>query len=48
VAEKEVTQLHPQVPDWSIIHEDGIPRLRRLFRFPNFERALGFSEAAGD
>ena len=47
VTDQEVTELHPQVPDWSIIQEDEIPKLQRLFRFPNFEQALAFSSAVG-
>ena len=33
VTEDEIAQLHPQVPDWELVEEDGIKRLRRVFRF---------------
>jgi hypothetical protein len=28
--------LQPQVPEWQMITEDGIPKLDRLFKFKNF------------
>ncbi len=48
VTGEEVAQLHPQVPDWSIILEDGIRKLERMFRFPNFAQALAFTNAISD
>ena len=47
VTDEEVTELHPQVSEWSIIQENEVRKLQRLFRFPNFERALAFSNAVG-
>ena len=48
VTEAEIAELHPQVPEWSIIQEDGIRKLQRLFRVSNFEQALAFSNAVGN
>ena len=44
---QEVAELHPQVVDWEIITEDGISKLDRVFRFPNFQNALDFTNVLG-
>ena len=48
VTEEEVAQLHPQVPDWELIQENGIKRLRREFRFDDFAEALAFTNRIGE
>ena len=48
VTEGEVAQLHPQVPDWELIEENGIERLRRVFRFDDFAQALAFTNRIGE
>lgn len=48
VTEREVAQLHPQVPDWELIEENGIERLRRVFRFDDFAQALAFTNRIGE
>lgn len=48
VTEEEVAQLHPQVPGWELIEENGIKRLRRVFRFDDFAQALAFTNAVGE
>lgn len=48
VTEEEAAQLHPQVPDWELIEENGIKRLRRVFRFDDFAQALAFTNAVGE
>jgi 4a-hydroxytetrahydrobiopterin dehydratase len=47
VTAQEIEQLHPQVPDWQIIREDGIPKLARTFTFKNFRDAIAFTDAVG-
>jgi 4a-hydroxytetrahydrobiopterin dehydratase len=47
VTEAEVAELHPQTPDWQLVTRDGILRLERVFRFPDFVRALAFTDRAG-
>ncbi|HEU4343770.1 MAG TPA: 4a-hydroxytetrahydrobiopterin dehydratase [Candidatus Binatia bacterium] len=44
VSPDEITQLQPQVPDWQIITEDGIPKLDRVFKFKNFRDAIAFTD----
>ena len=47
VTEEEIAELHPQVPDWELVDEDGIERLRRVFRFDDFAQALAFTNRVG-
>ena len=48
VMEEEIRQLHPQIPDWEIIEEDHIQRLRRIFKFDDFAAALDFTNRVGN
>jgi 4a-hydroxytetrahydrobiopterin dehydratase len=48
VTESEVRELKPQIPEWALVERDGIPRLERVFRFPNFAEALNFTNRIGD
>jgi len=48
VTDDEIAQLHPAVSEWQLVSDDGIPKLNRVFRFRNFEQALGFTNAVGD
>ena len=47
VTAEELETLKPQVPDWEIVERDEIPRLERVFKFPDFEAALAFTNAVG-
>ena len=48
VTAEEIKGLKPQVPEWQIITEDGIPKLDRLFKFKNFKDAIAFTDAVGE
>ncbi|MFW6195263.1 MAG: 4a-hydroxytetrahydrobiopterin dehydratase [Chloroflexota bacterium] len=48
VTEEEIAGLHPQIPEWEIVYEDDVPRLRRTFRFSNFAEALAFTRRVGE
>ena len=48
VTEAEIRELQPSIPDWQIVEVDGIPRLERTFRFPNFVEALAFTNRVGE
>ncbi|HZD41243.1 MAG TPA: 4a-hydroxytetrahydrobiopterin dehydratase, partial [Terriglobales bacterium] len=48
VTPDEVAELHPRVPDWQIIMEDGIRKLNRRFDFKNFKDAIAFTDAVGE
>jgi 4a-hydroxytetrahydrobiopterin dehydratase len=43
----EIGALRREVPDWSVVERDGIPRLERVFPFANFVEALEFTNAVG-
>ena len=48
VTDQEVPELHQQIPAWKLNPEDGIRKLERVFRFPNFAQALVFTNAVGN
>lgn len=48
VTEKEVASLSPSIPNWTNEDHDGVPRLVRTFRFPNFRDALTFTLRVGE
>lgn len=43
----EKAELLPQIPDWRIETQDGVDRLVRTFEFPDFARALDFTNRVG-
>lgn len=47
VTEAEVVELKPAIPDWELIEPDGVQRLERGFRFPDFAGALAFTDWVG-
>jgi 4a-hydroxytetrahydrobiopterin dehydratase len=47
VTDDEIAVLQPQVPEWELVEEDGIRRLRRVFRFDDFGQALEFTNRVG-
>ena len=47
VTDTEIAQLHPQVPEWDLVEEDGVKKLRRAFSFDDFAGALRFTNAVG-
>jgi 4a-hydroxytetrahydrobiopterin dehydratase len=47
ITDAEVAELKPQIPEWTMVERDGIPRLERVFRFANFAEALAFTNRVG-
>jgi 4a-hydroxytetrahydrobiopterin dehydratase len=47
VTAEEIAQFHPQIPDWQKVERDNIPRLERVFKFPDFAKALAFTNSVG-
>ena len=43
----EIESLRRQILGWGLVARDGVPRLERVFRFPDFARALAFTNAVG-
>jgi 4a-hydroxytetrahydrobiopterin dehydratase len=48
VTEEEVAELKPQIPEWEMRDVDGVPRLERTFKLPNFVEALAFTNRVGE
>ena len=45
---EEIDTLRLQVPEWSILHSEGIGKLERVFEFSNFIQALEFTNDVGN
>jgi 4a-hydroxytetrahydrobiopterin dehydratase len=45
---EELAALRSQIPAWELVERDGMPRLERVFRFPDFAQALAFTRAVGE
>jgi 4a-hydroxytetrahydrobiopterin dehydratase len=43
----QIQTLKREVPDWSVIERERVPRLERVFSFANFVDALAFTNAVG-
>lgn len=48
VTEEEAAALTPLIPNWERESHDGVPRLVRIFRAPNFRDALAFTLRVGE
>jgi 4a-hydroxytetrahydrobiopterin dehydratase len=48
VTPEEIKQLQPQLPQWQMVTEDGIPKLDRAFKFKNFKDAIAFTDEVGE
>jgi 4a-hydroxytetrahydrobiopterin dehydratase len=47
VTEEEMIELRPLILDWELQDHNGVPRLVRTFRVPNFRDALAFTQQVG-
>jgi 4a-hydroxytetrahydrobiopterin dehydratase len=48
VTDAEMAEFLPQVPEWKIVEGNGIKRLERVFKFPDFVQALAFTNEVGE
>ena len=48
VTQQEVDELYPQLPQWNMISDDGVSKLDREFRFPDYRQALDFTNQLGN
>lgn len=48
VTDDEIAELHPQIPDWELVYDEGMRKLVRTFKFPDFAQALAFTNATAD
>ncbi len=47
LTDAEVAALRPAVPEWAVVVREGVQRLERAFRFPDFATALAFTDRVG-
>lgn len=45
---QEIASLLPEVPEWEVNEEMGIPKLVRNFKFKNFAQAIEFTSQVGE
>ena len=43
LADAEVKDLLPQIPEWELVNIDGVNRLQRVFKLKNYVEAVGFA-----
>ena len=48
VTEEEMAELKPKVPEWQVVEQDGVKRLKRVFKFDDFAQALAFTDRVGE
>jgi len=48
ISDDDLKTLIAEIPDWQIVVEENIMRLRREFGFKNFAQAIAFSSRVGD
>ena len=48
VTEQEVAELHPLLPQWELINDDGVSKLDKAFKFENFREAMNFTNEVGN
>ena len=47
VGAEEARELLREIPEWSVIEQEGVPRLQRVYAFKNFVSALDFTNTVG-
>lgn len=45
--QEDIDAFMPSLPDWSIVEEEGISRLRKTYTFKDFKEALAFTNRVG-
>lgn len=48
ITSEEIAELKPQIPDWKIIKLEEELRLERIYKFPDFQTALLFTNRVGE
>jgi 4a-hydroxytetrahydrobiopterin dehydratase len=48
LTEAEIAAMLPTVAEWQVVEREGIARLERSFRFPDFVQALAFTNRVGE
>lgn len=48
VGPEEDAGLRREIPKWTRVEREGVPRLERVFTFPDFRSALEFTDRVGE
>lgn len=48
LSDEAIATLREDVPDWDIMEREGHSQLERTFTFPDFAKALAFTNAVGE
>ena len=48
LTDDEIREMLPEVPKWKVEERDGVKILERVFVFPDFARALEFTNRVGE
>ncbi len=43
----QIEKYHEDIPEWSLSNEDGVEKLRRTYKFEDFNHALDFTNEVG-
>ena len=46
--DEEINRFKTQVPDWNLIKDEDKSYLQKVYQFPDFKKALAFTQAVGD
>ena len=48
VSTADIPALQSQIPEWQTVDVDGVPRLRRTYRFGSYPEVLAFVQRVGE
>ncbi|MCS5558911.1 MAG: 4a-hydroxytetrahydrobiopterin dehydratase [Oceanospirillaceae bacterium] len=48
VSNKDAVVLMAEIPDWTLVENNGTMQLQRVYSFKNFKLALAFTNTLGD
>jgi 4a-hydroxytetrahydrobiopterin dehydratase len=48
LSDEELAGLRQEIPNWEVVEEEGIPRLRRAYRVRDFAAALALTNRIGE
>lgn len=43
----DIERLAPHVPDWRLVEEEGVRKIRRVYKLKDFSAALDFTQKVG-
>jgi 4a-hydroxytetrahydrobiopterin dehydratase len=47
LSEQDISEQITQLPEWAVVEEDSIKKLKKAFKFKNFVEALQFTNKVG-